>query len=204
MDALIFDYDGVIADTEPLHWRSWAELLADFGFSLGWDEYLELGRGVNDVRFLQALSKKVKSNEFPLGILKENERRRKRVLELSLAVSPIPKETVSMLRSLAPRWLGLVSSSNRREVEPVLRANGIDKCFRACVFGDDVHRHKPDPEPYLLAAKLLGTSVGFVFEDSRAGIESAKSAGFQTIEVSHPISLPALVDQTIKGKRLST
>jgi len=53
VDTLIFDYDGVIANTEPLHWRSWAEILVPLGIKFTWDQYCEFGRGVHDARMLK-------------------------------------------------------------------------------------------------------------------------------------------------------
>ena len=51
--ALVFDYDGVIADTEPLHWKSWAALLARYGIQLGWEEYCRIGQGVSDAELFR-------------------------------------------------------------------------------------------------------------------------------------------------------
>ena len=52
-ETLVFDYDGVIADTEPLHWKSWAVLLARYGIQLGWEEYCRIGQGVSDAKLFE-------------------------------------------------------------------------------------------------------------------------------------------------------
>ena len=55
--ALVFDYDGVLADTEPLHWRSWAALFRPYGVELTWEEYCRIGRGVSDIQMFASLVK---------------------------------------------------------------------------------------------------------------------------------------------------
>jgi HAD superfamily hydrolase (TIGR01509 family) len=86
-------------------------------------------------------------------------------------------------------------------VEPVLRTAGIFECFDAVVFGDDVERHKPAPDPYLLLGSLLDVKTGLVFEDSDAGIASAQEAGFVVIPIGDPADLPRIVDREIRGDR---
>ena len=75
-------------------------------------------------------------------------------------------------------------SSARNEVEPVLGRMGIRSCFVTCVFGEDVIRLKPYPEPYLTAASRLGVRRPLVIEDSGAGCASARAAGFEFVRVS--------------------
>ena len=105
-----------------------------------------------------------------------------------------------MLQSLEGRTLGLVTSSDRSDIEPLLQRAGIADCFNACVFGEEIASHKPDPAPYLLIRKKLGISGGIVFEDSEAGLLSARSAGFKTVRVSGPDELPELVRKILKGE----
>lgn len=100
-----------------------------------------------------------------------------------------------MLRRLSHWRLGLVTSAERGDVEPVLRAANIQDCFEACVFRGDVTRHKPAPDPYLAIAARMSITTGIVFEDSDAGIASALAAGFQAIRVADPESLPAMLSE---------
>lgn len=195
MDSLIFDYDGVLANSEPLHWRSWAELLASYGLSLSWEQYLDIGRGIHDQAFLEAFGSSLAPRKIPESIWARSSERTKRVLEWSLMDPPIARETIEMVRSLRQFRVGLVTSSGRAEVEPVLRAVGIYECFNGFVFGDDVTRHKPDPQPYKLIGRLLDARSGVVFEDSDTGIESARGAGFRTVKVEHPSILTSLVSR---------
>jgi len=177
--ALVFDYDGVIADTEPLHWRSWAALLSPFGVQLSWEEYCAFGLGADDTQIYERLSKQARlPAESGFSLL--NLERKRRVREWSMKQTPIPQETVALFRSgLLKRRIGLVTSSGRSEVEPVLRAAQIYDRFHAMVFGEDSPSAKPSPQPYRLIARRLGVESGIAFEDSESGLESARARCIQ-------------------------
>jgi HAD superfamily hydrolase (TIGR01509 family) len=198
-EALVFDYDGVLADTEPLHWKSWAALFRPYGVELTWEEYGRIGRGVSDIQMFASLLKN--APRLPVDeLMLLNLERRRMVLEWSLAESPIPRQTIELLTTLKPYRIGLVTSSDRADVEPVLRASQIYDKFDAIVFGDDVPRHKPAPDPYLLIAKKLGVSTGIAFEDSDSGMKSAQAAGFKAVRIEHPNDLPQIVAQTLQDQ----
>lgn len=191
--ALVFDFDGVIANTEPLYWRAWCELLQAYGLVLEWSEYCRIGRGIRDEKMLESLGDCVADPVVIAQIRKRLPERRDMVRNWKLQQSQISAATVQLLQSLAGRTLGLVTSSDRVDIEPMLRGAGIADCFAACVFGEEIICHKPDPAPYLLLREKLGLSGGVVFEDSEAGLLSAASAGFRTVRVESPDELPALV-----------
>ena len=201
IDTLIFDYDGVIADTEPLHWRSWARVLEPLGVQFTWEQYCEFGRGVHDARMIQSLRERLHEPEILRGLEEQNALRKDIMRELCISDPPIHKGTVEMLLSLKGFRLGLVTSSARSEVEPILQAAGVYQCFDARVFGEDVERHKPAPDPYLLLGSQMGISAGLVFEDSAAGIMSAQQAGYTVIPVTEPDQLPWLVYREIAKHR---
>jgi HAD superfamily hydrolase (TIGR01509 family) len=95
--------------------------------------------------------------------------------------------------------LGLVTSSGRREVEPVIVRTGLAPLFGAAVYGEDVKRHKPDPEPYRTAAERLGARRALVVEDSQAGIASGRAAGFEVLEIPHADRTAEMV-RTLLGR----
>jgi len=193
IDALIFDYDGVIADTEPIHWQSWAAILEPLGIRFTWDQYCEFGRGMPDASMLNRLRQLA---EFPSALsgLEEQSALRLQIMrDRCVSKPPIPEATIEMLLSLKGYRLGLVSSSAKCDVQPVLRAAGIDRCFDAQVFGDDVESHKPSPDPYLLLGERLNIKTGLAFEDSNAGIASAQQAGFTVIRIAEPEQLSKIV-----------
>jgi beta-phosphoglucomutase len=195
--ALIFDYDGVLADTERLHWRSWAELLEPYGIQFTWDDYCSVGLGINDLEMCRSIQKQwIPIDEAEL--LQKNLERKRRVRAWSLADPPIPKETVAMLATLSAYQVGLVTSSERSEVEPVIRASGIHEMFDAFVFGEDTAAHKPAPDPYLLIAQKLSVNTGIAFEDSQPGLTSAAAAGFEVVAVEEPRELSQIVARYLR------
>lgn len=196
--ALIFDYDGVLADTERLHWRSWAELLAPCGIQFTWADYCSIGLGVNDLEMCRSIQKR----GIPIDaaeLLQKNLQRKQKVRAWSLAEPPIPKGTVAMLATLSAYQVGLVTSSERSEVEPVIRACGIYEMFDAFVFGNDTTAHKPAPDPYLLIAQKLGVNTGTAFEDSEPGLKSAAAAGFEVVPVEEPRELSQIVARYMRS-----
>jgi HAD superfamily hydrolase (TIGR01509 family) len=185
LTPLAFDFDGVLADTEPLHWQGWVELLEPQGILLTWEDYCRNGRGVPDTGMAEAL-------HLPPFTAAQLAWRRERVVERLIATLPIPQATCEMLRTLARRPLALVTTARRVPIETALRAAGILECFSVIVCREDVSRHKPFPDAYLLAAGRLGRT-GIAFEDSVPGIQSARAAGFRVIEVRSVAELPGLV-----------
>jgi beta-phosphoglucomutase len=197
-EALIFDFDGVIADTEPYHWQSWVDILAPRGFDLNWQDYCRVCRGVAEKNMLEALEKLTPAARAWTDLPQHFPERKRRVLARVWAEPPIAPETIALLQSLAGRRVGLVTSALEQHVAPVLRATGIYACFDALVYGDETLHHKPAPDPYLLAMKKLGVSGGMAFEDSPSGIDSARAAGLEVIEVEDPARLPELVRMKLR------
>ena len=192
-EALVFDFDGVIADTEPMYWRAWQELLKDYDLPFAWADYCRIGRGIRDEEILVSLATIVSDAEVMTSIRERMPECAEKVRSRMLDQPPISDATVQLLKSLEGRALGLVTTSHRSDVEALLRRKGISGCFKACVFGEEVTRHKPDPAPYLLIRKKLGVRGGVVFEDSEVGLLSAAKAGFKCIRVSTPGDLTKLV-----------
>lgn len=193
--ALVFDFDGVLADTEPLYWKAWAVLLAPHGIEFSWEEYCRIGRGVRDEQIPLRIPQLVSNPSALASVRIRMPSRIELVRRWSLEQQLISEATVRMLQTLTGLRLGLVTSSERREVEPTLRAAGAYNYFHEFVFGEDCVHHKPHPAPYLLMRKKLGVESGVVFEDSDAGMESATAAGFEAIRVGSPAELPGLVAQ---------
>ncbi len=197
--ALVFDFDGVLADTEPLYWKAWADLLALHGCTLSWEEYCRHGRGVKDGQMLERLPQLAADPSILPSVKQQMGSRKEMIREWCSRRSPIAQPTIRMLQSLKDLALGLVTSSDRADVEPMLRSAGIYHCFEALVFAEDVDRHKPDPKPYLLIRENLGIESGIAFEDSDAGMESAAKAGFTTIRIDDPSELPELVAKILQS-----
>jgi beta-phosphoglucomutase len=198
-DSVLFDFDGVLADTEPIHWSCWVETLTPLEIELPWDTYCANCIGVADrdmLVFLASLSTRPVEVDIlrPLYATKKDLFRR-RISE----TNPCCSETVELIRSLEGYRLAVVTSSGRLEVEPVLDRAGIRPYLGAMVFGDDVKRHKPAADPYLLAASRLGVSRPLVVEDSPAGVASARAAGFDVVQVSSAAEVARVVKSALKA-----
>jgi HAD superfamily hydrolase (TIGR01509 family) len=183
-EAVLFDFDGVLADTEPIHRQCWAEVLVPFGIDLDWETYTRRCIGVSDrdmLAFLCTLA------DPPLDVerlWREYPRKKELFRERTRAESPVPVLTRELVRELEPEYkLAVVSSSGRQEIEPLLESAGIRDCFGALICGDDVTRFKPDAQPYVLAGQRLGIERALVVEDSDAGCTSGRAAGFEVLRV---------------------
>lgn len=193
--AFLFDFDGVLADTEPYHWRAWLQVLTPYGPRLDWETYRRVCIGVADVEmrneFSSLCDKPVTSDEIK-GLYPQ---KREHFNVITRDAEVIQRRLVDVLSGLRNVKLAVVTSSNQAEVEPILRTAGLLNLLTTAVYGNDVTHYKPHPEPYLLALDRLGVDPAdaVVFEDSQSGIRSATAAGCEVVEVKDPDELPDLV-----------
>ncbi|WP_031500901.1 HAD family hydrolase [Bryobacter aggregatus] len=190
-DAILFDFDGTLVDSEPIHYECWQAVLKPFGVSLSWEEYCRNCIGVSDRKMIQNLSAEV-GVEFD-ALYAQYPVKKEMLRDKMLANPHMPATTRDLFRELQGWRIGLVTSSFRLEVEPVLQTLHLDKHFETMVFGDQVANLKPHPEPYLEAARRMGVSNPLVFEDSNAGLTSARAAGFEAIHVAKAEDLAGLL-----------
>jgi HAD superfamily hydrolase (TIGR01509 family) len=192
--AVLFDFDGVLADTEPIHRLCWAGVLQPYGIDLDWDTYVRHCVGVSDRDMLAFLSTLADPPVELDRLIAEYPRKKELFRERTRAESPVPAATRELVRELAPHYkLAVVSSSGRQEIEPLIESAGIRDCFTALVCGDDVTRFKPDPEPYRLAGERLSVERALVVEDSDAGCASGQAAGFDVLRVPSAAQTASLV-----------
>jgi len=180
--CVVFDLDGVIADSEPLHARANAEYFAGLGPGLVDEALLDsmMGRRVRDLTDVVAR----RSRRPPDEVFAERERVFWRLLEEGLEPRPGVQEAIARLRA-AGLTLAVASSGTRGYVAHVLRALGIADRFAAIATGEDVRRGKPAPDVYLLAAERLGVAPGVcaAVEDAPAGVAAARAAGMHVVAV---------------------
>ena len=186
IEAVLFDFDGVLVDSEPVHFRCWRELTAPFGIEIDWETYSKAYIGVATRQMLQDFCDRTANGTTLDQLLALLPRKRAMFNEIVCRELPFAQEYRELLDALAGYKLAVVTSSNRIEVEPVLAAAGIRDRFAALVCGSDVSRQKPAPDPYLKAAELLGITRALVVEDSDPGVESALAAGFEVVQVDGP------------------
>jgi len=197
-DAILFDFDGTLVDSEPVHYECWQGVLEPFGLSMSWDEYCANCIGISDRAMVERMARIAGMDFETLYALYP---KKKQMLQERLIADPPMDERVrDWLLDFDRLPMGLVSSSYRSEVEPVLKVLGLKGRFKAAVYGDEVKKLKPHPEPYWTAAGLLKAQEPLVFEDSDAGILSASAAGFVVIRVLDPQDLPDLLQHVLDGR----
>jgi HAD superfamily hydrolase (TIGR01509 family) len=197
-DALLFDFDGVLADTEPVHWACWAEVIRPLGIELDWETYQRHAIGATDVELVRLFASMVKPAVPVSAVAKLYPAKQRRFQERATSDPPIAEGTIVLLKSLKYYGLAVVTSSSRSEIAPVLERAGILGLFGAVVCFADTEKHKPDPEPYLLAARRLGAKRPLVLEDSGPGLESGRRAGFDVVHVTHPSRVAELVREALR------
>ena len=183
-DAILFDFDGVLVDSEPLHWECWRKVLAPAGFDLTWEHYAAHCIGIKDDDMAQLAP----AASFPELLSAKRELLRSRASFAGLVTDAVR----DLLRELTVP-LAVVTSSSRVEVEPILESGGICDCFAAFVYRESVTHLKPHPEPYQKAAAQVGARHPLVVEDSEPGVRSASAAGFACLQVLHQPDMPGLL-----------
>jgi beta-phosphoglucomutase len=198
-DSILFDFDGVLADTEPIHYECWLEILAPFGIEPTWDYYQRECIGISDRLMVERISTPALFDHiWSKYALKQALFRHKLTLK-----SPFSTETTQLIAELASGYkLAVVSSSGRSEVEPPIVAAGIREHFQTMVCGREAGDLKPAPDPYLLAAKLLGSRKPLVVEDSAAGEASGRAAGFEVLRVTSAETVPSELRQALSTNHI--
>jgi HAD superfamily hydrolase (TIGR01509 family) len=194
-EAILFDFDGVLADTEPLHCACWAEVLAPSGVVLEWEFYRQHCIGIADRDMVEMLAAQARPPRPWEDLWTRYPAKRELFRRRALAAPPFNAGLASFLERLHREYrLAVVSSSSSSELDPVLTAGGIRRHFDTLVGRESTpDRLKPAPDPYLLAAKRLGVRSALVVEDSEVGLASGRAAGFDVLEIDDVAGMPELV-----------
>jgi beta-phosphoglucomutase len=189
-EAILFDFDGVLLDSEPVHCACWAEVLAPFGVTVEWEYYRQHGVGVDDREMLRTLAARFDSPRNWEELWAVYPAKKKLFQARMAQLPPFDPSLDGFLGELHRAYkLAVVTSSATTEIAPILAAGRIRRHFDTLVGGDDVKRHKPAPDPYLLAAQRLGVRAALVVEDSEPGMASGRAAGFEVLLVKGPADL---------------
>jgi len=202
--AVIFDFDGVIADSEPLHFEAFRRVLAERGVELSKEQYYGDYLGYSDVDCIKEMNR-----DFELSLDRsgcDELLYQKSVVfdELAAKSNTIidgAAEFIDMLRGNGI-MIAVCSGSLSDEILLALKSSGFADAFETIIAADDVSAGKPDPEGYLLALNRLNESGGqsiaaddcVVIEDSHWGLESARGAGMHTIAITNTYSESELAD----------
>jgi len=209
--AIIFDFDGVIADTEPFHLKAFRKVLADEGITLTEREYYEKYLGVDDLGCFKSVLASYGRRPGPNKIASLMARKSCLFKENILKKLSFVPGVIPFVKRAAKRYpLAIASCALRQEILMILRKAGIDKAFQVIVSAEDISRGKPDPEGFLKALKNLNKTgkilrLGkpikpqecLVVEDSPFGIEGARRAGMPCLAIATSYTAKDLTEARI-------
>jgi HAD superfamily hydrolase (TIGR01509 family) len=191
--AIVFDFDGVIANSEPLHFRAFRDVLAGRGVELTEPDYYTRYLGYDDLGAFRAIAKDRGRtwSAVELTSLTADKAVRMEALERDASVL-FPGAADAIRRAAAAVPIAIASGALGVEIRRVLDGANLTHHFRAIVAAEDTAAGKPAPDPYQLAVTLLSESVGdtvlaadcVAIEDSRWGIASARAAGLRAVGVT--------------------
>ena len=182
--AVLWDMDGTLIDSEEFHWKSWQLTLQDEGIPITREQFLSTFGQRNDSIISLWLGPKATPERA--ARISESKETMYRHLVRRDGISPLPGVADWVRRLHGQGWRqAIASAAPRANIETVLEVLSATHIFEAVVSAEDVHRGKPDPEVYLLAAAPVGVAPVrcVVVEDAAAGIDAARAAGMRSIGV---------------------
>ncbi len=180
--AMLFDLDGTLVDTMPLHFQAYRDVLGELGITLSFKTFMAASGGAAR----ETIPRLIDGNVCALSVEEIHRRKVARADQLFSENPPSKLPCAMLLPAFARTFpIGLVSSGSRRSVETTLASMGWSSVFQVIVTGDDVQKGKPDPEGYLKGARVLGAAPEecLVFEDMDDGVAAARAAGMQVFDV---------------------
>src|SRR5437867_786675 len=194
--ALIFDMDGVVVNSEPLHERAFREVLDEIGFGETHGIDFPAYYGKSDLVVWRDF---IARHHPPQPLEKLLARKEEKFTALVKREEPIFAGLPELLERVSARYsLGLASGSRHSTINAVLALRDLRRFFQAIVSSEDVARGKPAPDIFLRAAGLLGVGTAdcCVIEDSTAGVEAALAAGMSVIAITNSVPAAKLVRAT--------
>src|SRR4051812_39447540 len=194
--AIIFDMDGVIIDSEPLHERAYLELFSELGYAqthgINFDDYL----GRTDKALIEDF---VARHQPAFTVEYLSDRKKDRFLQIVRKEEPIFEDLPELVQRLAARYpMGVASGSLHPVIDAVLALKNLRQHFRVCVSSSDVANGKPAPDIFLHTAKLMNVAPRdcCVIEDSAAGVAAARAAGMDVIAITNSLPRAKLTGAT--------
>lgn len=177
--AFIFDFDGTLVNSEFIHFESWKLLLKD-EYNLNFEEqdYFQNFAGIPTIEIASQVKERYDIQSDIVEIAQQKELvAKEKLAATTVKFMPYAKEVIYEVC----QWgipISIVTGSSRSEIEPVLKKAGIFELFDYTITRDDVSKSKPDPQGYLMCAKLMKfeSNEYMVFEDTWAGVTAAKKA----------------------------
>jgi beta-phosphoglucomutase len=204
IQAIFFDFNGVIIDDERIHLKAYREVLSAEDVALTDDDYFA-SLGMDDAAFVRAAYTRAGrplTDETMHALIKREHELHREFIKNDL---PVPAGVVAFIKEAARHYqLGIVSMAERNEIDHVLELLGIGEKFSVIVSADPALEHKPAPDCYQRALELLNDERRsdrklpllphecLVIEDAPPGIQAARGAGMRTIGVTTTVSESAL------------
>jgi beta-phosphoglucomutase len=194
LQSIVFDFDGVIADSEPLHLRAFQQTLGEEGIELSAADYYSRYLGYDDVGLVQAIAADrglAISGAQISAIVTRKGTELQEMLRGGHVLFPGAVEFIRCAAAEVP--IAIASGALRQEIVEIIEAAGVASLFATIVAAGDTPQSKPSPAPYLLAFERLRQHSGrdldpsrcVAIEDSRWGIESARGAGLRCVGVTN-------------------
>ena len=193
LQAIVFDFDGVIADSEPLHLKAFQRALAEEGLALDEAEYFNRYLGYDDVGVFEAIARD-RALAWTAGRVTELVARKGMKLQALISGGEVlfPGVPAFIRAAAAAVPVAIASGALRHEIVQILESAALDELFAAIVASGDTPASKPSPAPYLLAferlqeraAQKLDPRRCVAIEDSLWGLESARQAGLRCVGVT--------------------
>ena len=179
--AFLFDLDGTVADSMPLHYVSWRKAVEEAGGQFPEDVFYELG-GIPLPRTVEILNERYGTAMAPAAVVARKEGLYLGMLDRLTPVGPVLRVMETWVGRVA---FAIVSGSPRASIDGTLARLGLEAYFPVVVGAEDYREGKPAPEPFLTAAARLGVAPEqcLVFEDAEAGVQSAEAAGMQWVRI---------------------
>jgi beta-phosphoglucomutase-like phosphatase (HAD superfamily) len=179
--GIVFDCDGTLADTMPLHWKVWKAVTERHNLKFEEDRFYALG-GVPSRDILKMLGQEqgVKVNHLAVAYEKEVE-----YLTLLAQVGPVHEVVAIARENFGKIPMAVASGGNRTIIEQVLQHLGIRQLFAAVVTSEDVVNQKPAPDIFLEAARRINVPPQFcrAYEDTDIGLQAIRAAGMEAVDV---------------------
>jgi len=194
LQAIVFDFDGVIANSEPLHLQAFQQALAEQGIELTDREYYARYLGYDDVGMFQALARDRRiamSDRDVTALVTLKGVKLQAMLDAGSVLFPGAADFIRQAAAAVP--IAIASGALHHEIHEITDAAGLSSLFTVIVASGDTPESKPSPAPYLLAFERLRQSTGLALdarrcvaiEDSRWGLESARGAGLRCVGVTN-------------------
>lgn len=194
--AIVFDFDGVLADSEPLHLAAYQDIFAALGVTLTREDYYANFLGYDDEGVFSAMAQRqgwtLDATRVAALIAHKSE-----VFEGIVSTRDVlyPGAAAAVERLASEFPLGIASGALKHEIQMILSNSGLAGLFRFIVSAEDTPESKPAPDPYIRAAHLHGLppEACAAIEDSRWGIVSARTAGMKCVAITHTYAAPELL-----------